>query len=68
MSLSEIGVPAARHGKELLALGFTVDEVVHDYGDLRQAITGLALERDAPFLVDEFRTLNRCLTMPLPTR
>jgi len=61
VSLSEIGLSAAQHGKELLALGFTVDEVVHDYGDLCQAITDLALERDAPFLVDEFRTMNRCL-------
>ena len=59
--LSEIGVTAARHGRELLKLGFTVDQVVHDYGDLCQAITDLAFERDAPFEVDEFRTLNRCL-------
>jgi signal transduction histidine kinase len=60
-ALSEIGVTAARHGKELLSLGFTVDQVVHDYGDLCQAITDLAHERDAPFKIDEFRTLNRCL-------
>ena len=38
-----------------------MDQVVHDYGDLCQAITDLAFERDAPFSVDEFRTLNRCL-------
>jgi len=38
-----------------------VDQVVHDYGDLCQAITDLAHERDAPFKIDEFRTLNRCL-------
>jgi len=59
--LSEIGVSAAAHGGELLRLGFTVDAVVHDYGDLCQAITDLACERDAPFTIDEFRTLNRCL-------
>ena len=59
--LSEIGVSAAAHGKALLGLGFTVDEVVHEYGDLCQAITDLAVERDAPFSTDEFRTLNRCL-------
>lgn len=59
--LSEIGATAARHGRELLQHGFTVDQVVHDYGDLCQAITDLAFERDAPFEVDEFRTLNRCL-------
>ena len=60
-SLSEMGVSASAHGKQLLELGFTVDQVVHDYGDLCQAITDLAVERDAPFGVNEFRTLNRCL-------
>lgn len=60
-ALSEIGTSAAAHGRVLLGLGFTVDQVVHDYGDLCQAITDLAVERDAPFSVDEFRTLNRCL-------
>ena len=60
-SFSVIGLSAARHGRQLLELGFSVDQVVHDYGDLCQAITDLAFERDAPFQVDEFRTLNRCL-------
>jgi signal transduction histidine kinase len=60
-ALSEIGVSATAHGKELLELGFSVDQVVHDYGDLCQAITDLAVDRDAPFSIDEFRTLNRCL-------
>lgn len=60
-ALSEVSVSAAQHGKNLLDLGLTVDQVVHDYGDLCQAITDLAVECDAPFQVDEFRTLNRCL-------
>ena len=60
-ALSEMGVTATAHGKQLLELGYTVDQVVHDYGDLCQAITDLAVERDAPFSVEEFRTLNRCL-------
>ena len=34
LGVSEIGVSAAAHGGELLQLGFTVDAVVHDYGDL----------------------------------
>ena len=59
--VSEIGVTAARHGLELLKHGFRVDQVVHDYGDLCQAITDLAFDRDAPIGIDEFRTLNRCL-------
>ncbi len=61
LALSEIGVSAAAHGASLLSLGYSVDQVVHDYGDLCQAITDLAFERDAPFAVDEFRTMNRCL-------
>ena len=58
---SEIGTTAARHGRELLEHGFTVEQVVHDYGDLCQAITDLAFERALPLEIDEFRTLNRCL-------
>ena len=59
--LSEMGLSATAHGKALLHLGYSVDQVVHDYGDLCQAITDLAFERDAPFSIDEYRTLNRCL-------
>jgi signal transduction histidine kinase len=58
---SEIGASAAVHGRALLELGYSVDQVVHDYGDICQAITDLAVEREAPFSVNEFRTLNRCL-------
>lgn len=59
--VSEMGVSAAAHGKQLLELGFTVNQIVRDYGDLCQAITESAVERDAPFAIEEFRTLNRCL-------
>ena len=60
-TLSEIGETATLHGRELLKEGFTVDQVVHDYGDLCQAITDLAFERGTSIEIDEFRTLNRCL-------
>jgi signal transduction histidine kinase len=59
--MSEIGETAARHGRELSRDGYTVDQVVHDYGDICQAITDLAFERKLPIEVHEFRTLNRCL-------
>ena len=49
------------HGKKLLEGGYSVDQVVHDYGDVCQAITELALEQQAPITVKEFHTLNRCL-------
>ena len=56
-----IGSTATRHGRDLLALGFTVSQVVHDYGDICQAVTELAIEQNAPITTDEFKTLNRCL-------
>jgi signal transduction histidine kinase len=56
-----IGNTAARHGAELLAAGFNVAQVVHDYGDICQAITEIAVEQRAPITVEEFHTLNRCL-------
>jgi signal transduction histidine kinase len=56
-----IGAAAARHGRDLLRSGFTVSQVVHDYGDICQTITALAVEQRAPITVEEFHTLNRCL-------
>ena len=56
-----IGSSAARHGGELLRLGFNVSQVVHDYGDICQTITELAIERKAAISVEEFHTLNRCV-------
>lgn len=61
LALSEIGMAAVAHGEALQRLGYTVDEVVHGYGDLCQAITDLAFECDVRFEVAEFRTLTRCL-------
>lgn len=52
---------AALHGKELLDEGYTVDQVVRDYGDICQAITELAAEKAAPVALDEFRTFNHLL-------
>jgi signal transduction histidine kinase len=56
-----IGAAAARHGRDLLRSGFTVSQVVHDYGDICQTITALAVEQRASISVEEFHTLNRCL-------
>jgi hypothetical protein len=52
---------AGLHGGELFKLGYTVGEVVHDYGDLCQAITEAAIANQALITVDEFHTLNRLL-------
>jgi len=56
-----IAKTAALHGHDLLALGFSIEEVVHDYGDVCQAVTELAVELKAPISVADFHTLNRCL-------
>jgi len=58
---SEIGDAATVHGGELMRRGYTVEQVVHDYGDLCQAITELAVELDFHIQADEFRILNGCL-------
>jgi signal transduction histidine kinase len=57
----EISRTALKHGRELLLQGFTVSQVVHDYGDVCQAVTELAVELNAPISTTDFRTLNRCL-------
>jgi hypothetical protein len=57
----DISRTAVQHGRDLLRRGFTVSQVVHDYGNVCQAITELAVELNAPINADDFRTLNRCL-------
>jgi signal transduction histidine kinase len=52
---------ATAHGAELLRRGFTIGQVVHDYGDVCQTITGLASEHGYPIGADEFQLLNLCL-------
>jgi signal transduction histidine kinase len=58
---SELGNSAAIHGGDLLTLGYSINQVVHDYGDLCQSITDLSIDLDVKFEIAEFRTLNLCL-------
>jgi hypothetical protein len=58
---SDVGTTAALHGRDLFDEGFTIEQVVRDYGDVCQAVTKLAIETGVPISVDEFRTFNRCL-------
>ena len=60
-SSPEIGESAIRHGRELLRKGFTVSQVVHDYGDVCQSVTELATEMSAVISSADFCVLNRCL-------
>ena len=61
MLTTEIARTAALHGHDLLLRGSTESQVVHDYGDMCQAITDLAADINAPISIDDARTLNRCL-------
>jgi signal transduction histidine kinase len=58
---AEIDETAGKHGQELFRDGLTVGQVVHDYGDLCQVITGLAVALKAPITAGDFQTLNLCL-------
>jgi len=57
----EISKTAQQHGRDLLLQGFTISQVVHDYGDICQSVTDLAVESAAAINTEDFRTLNRCL-------
>jgi signal transduction histidine kinase len=61
LSSPEIGRSAIQHGHDLRRQGFTVSQVVHDYGDVCQSVTELAMEMRAPISADDFRLLNACL-------
>ena len=68
--VSEIAATAALHGRELSEQGFTVDQVVHDYGDLCQAIADLHLNgacrsRSMNF---ELSTAVSTMASPMPSR
>jgi len=56
-----IGRAAALHGADLLLQGYDIEQVVREYGDVCQAVTGLAVELDFEISAEEFRTLNLCL-------
>lgn len=58
---SDVGRAGAEHGMHLRREGVVIEQVVHSYGDLCQALTELAIEKKAPITVDEFHTFNRLL-------
>jgi hypothetical protein len=61
VSGAAVGTTATQHGRELLRQGYTVDQVVHTYGDVCQAVTELAHKLKFTISTDEFHTLNRAL-------
>jgi signal transduction histidine kinase len=64
-STQDIKNSAVMHGSALLRQGYTVSQVVNDYGDVCQSVTELALEMNAPIETDDFRMLNQCLDVAI---
>ncbi len=60
-----IATSAMKHGADLRARGFNISQVVHDYGDICQAVTELAVEQNAAVTTEEFHILNRCLDVAI---
>lgn len=56
-----VGLNGAAYGHELLRHGFTISQIVHDYGGICQVLTELAIEQRTPIMPAEFQTLNWCL-------
>ncbi len=56
-----VGENAVKHAAELLKRGYTIAQVVHDYGGVCQATTELATERGVTFTALEFKAFNMCL-------
>jgi len=52
---------AGKHGDALLRMGLNLDEVVHEYGNVCQTVTELAIEREVRVPTAEFRVMNLCL-------
>jgi len=61
----EIDSDGGRHGAEMLSRGYSIAQVVQDYGDICQAVTELAVETQTPIAADEFQTLNHCLDVAI---
>ncbi len=62
---TNIGVTATHHGAEMIAQGYSVSQVVQDYGDICQVVTELAVESNTPISNEEFQTLNHCLDVAI---
>jgi signal transduction histidine kinase len=56
-----ISQDASHHGELRQHMGFSVAQVVRDYGDICQVVTQLAIELGARIDAEEFRIFNECL-------
>jgi hypothetical protein len=60
-TVEAIARSARLHEEGLSTLGFTLEQVVYDYGEVCRAVGELALEHDAAVTDEEFHVLDRCL-------
>ncbi|MDP3718931.1 MAG: ATP-binding protein [Acidobacteriota bacterium] len=56
---------ATHHGAEMTGHGYSISQVVQDYGDICQVVTELAMESRMPITNEEFQTLNHCLDIAI---
>ncbi len=52
---------ATLHGNHRMRMGFTVSQLVHEFGDVCQTVTQLAIESEVPISTEEFQSLNGSL-------
>jgi len=57
----EITASGGHHGTQLHRSGLAIGQTVHDYGDICQVVTELAVEQRWSISGDEYKTLNLCL-------
>ena len=60
-----IGQTAGVHGCTLLRQGSTVSQVVHEYGDVCQSITELAVETSTRISATDLRLMSACLDIAI---
>lgn len=63
----KMGRDAIRHGEQRLRLGFTVSQLIEDYGAVCEAILRLAIEHGQAIAPVEYYVLNRCLDAGIAT-
>ncbi|HET9993028.1 MAG TPA: HAMP domain-containing sensor histidine kinase [Kofleriaceae bacterium] len=61
----DISTSASLRGAELLDAGLSIGQVVHDYGNICQSITDLAVDLGDRIPSEDFRTLNLCLDVAI---
>ena len=58
---SDLKRSAFLNGADLLRHGVTIAQVVHSYGDVCQAVTELAVEKQESITPEEFHVFNQCI-------